>query len=71
MTAARIRTKGSGFSRRVWGDPIGTTKEGCAIYRSILGSYAVEHDFLYLVAPTEAEMEEIRQIDTRETGRQS
>jgi len=30
------------ISRRVWGDPIGKTKAGDDIYRSILGHYWVD-----------------------------
>lgn len=50
------------YNRRVWGTPIGKTKAGRNIYRSILGHYAVEHDHKYLVQPTAEEMREIEKI---------
>ncbi|MBW2675718.1 MAG: hypothetical protein JRD89_20320 [Deltaproteobacteria bacterium] len=38
-----MKGKGMQFSHRVWGDePVGKTKTGEAIYKSILGHYAVE-----------------------------
>ena len=54
-----VKGKGMQINSRVW-QPTGlTTAKGKAIYRSILGHYAVERDHKYFVASTAEEMREI------------